>query len=152
MAIPPNTVNFQSYAGGGQVLAATLGGNRGITVGFASEFRYAILRQEVRPLAISSLAPLTELPVRPIAETLHTNFDTVSWTCLFAPAGIDGAALALHRSQARAVANSPRWLVACRDNDQTADYLDPELMSAFLEIEDAAISQDMKDLRRRSGP
>jgi len=144
--VDPRRVNYIAFSGGGEAVAALLGGN--VTAGISgySEFAPHIESGRLRALAISSPSRMAGIEARTLQEQ-GLAVDLVNWRALLAPPDISQADRArLTTIVARAV-RSPRWQQTLADRGWTDMYLDGEAFARYLESERVRLTPVVARLR-----
>jgi putative tricarboxylic transport membrane protein len=143
VGVSPRRVNYVAFAGGGESMAAILGGQ--VTVGISGLGEYAaqIAAGSVRILAISSGERLAAVD----APTLREHgVDVVleNWRSLIAPPDISpGDRLRLDRATA-AMVQSPAWQQTVRRFRWNDRYLAGESFARFVTDEEARVQAILK--------
>jgi putative tricarboxylic transport membrane protein len=86
----PRKVNYVAYAGGGEALAAILGGKVAAGISSASEFAEQVKAGKLRALAVSSPARLPSLDAPTLTES-GVDVELANWRGMVAPPGISDA-------------------------------------------------------------
>jgi putative tricarboxylic transport membrane protein len=108
VGIPPSRVNYIAFSGGGESLAAILGGQVSVGINGLAEFAPQIEAGTLRPLAISSGERLPGVDVPTLREQgLAIEFE--NWRSLAAPPGLTAAGRARLESLVAAMVASPEW-------------------------------------------
>ena len=108
VGVPPSRVNYIAFSGGGESMAAILGGQVSVGINGLAEFAPQIEAGTLRPLAISSAERLPGVDVPTLREQgLAIEFE--NWRSLMAPPGLSAADRARLESLIAAMVASPEW-------------------------------------------
>ncbi|HEV8395554.1 MAG TPA: tripartite tricarboxylate transporter substrate-binding protein [Vicinamibacterales bacterium] len=144
VGVSPSRVNYIAFSGGGESLAAILGGQVSVGVNGLAEFAPQIEAGTLRPLAISSAERLPGVEVPTLREQgLAIDFE--NWRSLVAPPGVAPADRARLDSLIAAMVVSPAW----RESLARYRWLDRYLTGdAFLQFA-AAEETRVRDVLRK---
>jgi len=138
IGVRPADVNYVAFSGGGEALAALLGGQVTAGVSGLGEFAPSIGAGQLRALAISSPARVPELDAPTLREA-GVPLDLANWRAVVAPPGVsdrDAAALA---ARVRAATASPAWAETLVRTGWSDLYLDGPAFRQFLLAEQARV-------------
>ena len=108
VGVPPSRVNYIAFSGGGESLAAILGGQVSVGINGLAEFAPQLEAGTLRALAISSAERLPGVDVPTLREQgLAIEFE--NWRSLAAPPGLTAASRAGLESLIAAMVASPEW-------------------------------------------
>ena len=130
-------INYVPFRGGGEAVAAILGGN--VTVGGSgySEFQQYIETGKMRPIAVTSPKRLKGIDIPTMIEQGY-NVDIGNWRGVYAPAGITAAQrkaltdMVLKATKSKSWAESldkNNWTPAWMANPEFDDFVDREFAS-----------------------
>ena len=130
-------INYVPFRGGGEAVAAILGGN--VTVGGSgySEFQQHIETGKMRPIAVTSPKRLKGIDIPTMIEQGY-NVDIGNWRGVYAPAGITAAQrkaltdMVLKATKSKSWAESldkNNWTPAWMANPEFDDFVDREFAS-----------------------
>jgi len=130
-------INYVPFRGGGEAVAAILGGN--VTVGGSgySEFQQYIETGKMRPIAVTSAKRLKGINIRTMIEQGY-NVDIGNWRGVYAPAGLTAAQrkglteMVLKATKSKSWAESlekNNWTPAWMPNPEFDDFVDREFAS-----------------------
>jgi putative tricarboxylic transport membrane protein len=148
--VDPRRVNYVAFSGGGEAVAALLGGHVAAGISGYSEFAAHIASGRLRAVAISSPSRLPGVDIPTIREG-GLDVEMSNWRGLLAPAGITDADRATVAAIVRAAVQTDDWrrLLAAREwNDQ---YLEGEGFAAFLRAEQNRYAPVVARLRGPAG-
>ncbi|MBY0236039.1 MAG: tripartite tricarboxylate transporter substrate binding protein [Burkholderiaceae bacterium] len=113
LEVPPASLHYQAYAGGGELVAALSKGELDVGISGFSEAKQALDSGAVRALAISGRADsdgIRSLRSQGVAT------DMANWRGLFAPPGLDPAQIQKHMLLSSALNASPAWAAELKKN------------------------------------
>jgi putative tricarboxylic transport membrane protein len=130
-------INYVPFRGGGEAVAAILGGN--VTVGGSgySEFQQYIESGKMRPIAVTSPKRLKGINIPTMIEQGY-NIDIGNWRGVYAPAGLTAAQrkdltdMVLKATKSKSWAESlekNNWTPAWMANPEFDDFVDREFAS-----------------------
>ena len=130
-------INYVPFRGGGEAVAAILGGN--VTVGGSgySEFQQYIETGKMRPIAVTSAKRLKGINIPTMIEQGY-NIDIGNWRGVYAPAGLTAAQrkdltdIVLKATKSKSWAESlekNNWTPAWMANPAFDDFVDSEFAS-----------------------
>ena len=135
VGIDPRAVNYISYDGGGELLAAVLGGKVAFGVSGLGEYADQIEAGELRVLAVTA-------PERvPGVDMEFTN-----WRGIVAPPGLDEAGRAELVAAFTALRESPEWKEALERNGWQDAFLPGDEFGAFLQAENDRVAGVLRNL------
>jgi putative tricarboxylic transport membrane protein len=137
VGVDATKVNYVPFRGGGEAVAAILGGN--VTVGGSgySEFQQYIETGKMRPIAVTSPKRLKGIDIPTMIEQGY-NIDIGNWRGVYAPAGLTAAQrkaltdMVLKATKSKSWAESlekNNWTPAWMANPQFDDFVDREFAS-----------------------
>ena len=148
--VDPRRVNYVAFSGGGEAVAALIGGHVAAGISGYSEFAAHIASGRLRALAISSPSRLPGVEIPTMREG-GLDVELSNWRGLLAPAGISDADRAALAGIVRAAVRTDDWrrLLAAREwNDQ---YLEGGDFAAFLRAEQSRYAPVVARLRGPAG-
>ena len=143
--VDPTRINYIAHSGGGEALAAILGGH--VTAGISGyqEFAPQIAAGKLRGLALSSAERLPGVDI-PTLKEQGIDVTLVNWRGLFAAPQIrDADKAALSEAIARMV-ESPAWQDTLKTRDWLNLYLPADEFAAFIADDRAKVEQTLKDV------
>jgi putative tricarboxylic transport membrane protein len=137
VGVDATKINYVPFRGGGEAVAAILGGN--VTVGGSgySEFQQYIETGKMRPIAVTSAKRLKGIDIPTMIEQGY-NIDIGNWRGVYAPAGLTAAQrkaltdMVLKATKSKSWAESlekNNWTPAWMANPQFDDFVDREFAS-----------------------
>jgi putative tricarboxylic transport membrane protein len=138
--IDPKIVKYVSYDGGGEAVAALLGGNADVIATDASTIGAYVKSGDVRVLAVSSSerlgGELSEVPTF-IEEGIDTEFTI--WRGLFGPKEMSDAASEYWSEKLEKMVESDEWKAELEKNGWESEYRNSEDFTTYLEEQDKVI-------------
>jgi putative tricarboxylic transport membrane protein len=137
VGVDATKINYVPFRGGGEAVAAILGGN--VTVGGSgySEFQQYIESGKMRPIAVTSPKRLKGINIPTMIEQGY-NIDIGNWRGVYAPAGLTAAQrkdltdMVLKATKSKSWAESlekNNWTPAWMPNPEFDDFVDREFAS-----------------------
>jgi putative tricarboxylic transport membrane protein len=145
VGVDPTQVNYIAYSGGGEALAAILGGQ--VTVGLSgvSEFASQIEAGELRLLAVSTDTRVPGFDA-PTLKEAGVDVAVQNWRMVAAAPGITDEQKAAVAADVKAMAESASWKAALETKGWVDTYLDGDAFTAQLEADKAATEAILKDI------
>ncbi|TDQ53318.1 Bug family tripartite tricarboxylate transporter substrate binding protein [Actinorugispora endophytica] len=144
--IDPADVNYISYDGGGELLAAVLGGQVAFGVSGAAEFMDQIEAGELRVLAVTSAEPAQGLDGVPTLQDEGLDVDFVNWRGLVAPPGLDAEDEQALSEAVEELHGSQEWKDILETNGWTDAYLPGAEFGEFMDSETRRVDDVLTDL------
>ncbi len=138
VGVAPTEVNYIAFSGGGEALAAVLGGQVTAGVSGYGEFAQSIAAGQLRALASSSPVREPGLDVPTLREA-GVPLDLANWRGVVAPPGISAAEQAALTARVRAMAGSAAWRETVQRTGWTDLYADGATFRQFLLAEQARV-------------
>ncbi len=145
VGVDPTKINYIAHSGGGEALAAILGGH--VTAGISGyqEFAPQIAAGKLRGLALSSEERLAGVDIPTLREQ-GIDVTLVNWRGLFAPPQIRDADKATLSEAIAKMVESPAWQDTLKTRDWLNLYLPADAFAAFLAEDQAKVAQTLKDI------
>ncbi|WP_374723968.1 Bug family tripartite tricarboxylate transporter substrate binding protein [Calidifontibacillus erzurumensis] len=138
--IDPKVVKYVSYDGGGEAIAALLGGNADLIATDASAIGEYVKAGKVRVLAVSSTERLGgELADVPTFKELGIDAEFTIWRGIFGPKEMKENEVAYWNETLQALTESEAWLKELEANGWQSEYKNSEDFKKFLEEQDQLI-------------
>ncbi len=138
VGVPPAAVNYVAFSGGGEALAAVLGGQVTAGVSGYGEFAQSIAAGQLRALATS--APVREPGLdAPTLREAGVPLDLANWRGVVAPPGISAAEQEALTARVRALVGSAAWRDTLQRTGWTDLYADGPAFRQFLLAEQARV-------------
>jgi putative tricarboxylic transport membrane protein len=143
--IDPKQVNFVSYDGGGELLAAVLGGQVKFGVTGVGETKDQIEAGAIRPLAVTSTAPVEGLDVTTLKEQ-GIDLEFTNWRGWVAPPELSQEDKQTLIDLATKMHDSQQWKEALSTNGWTDAFMVGDEYAAFLKSEDQRVADVLNQL------
>lgn len=138
-------LNYIPYSGGGEALAAILGGHVSAGISSLSEWEGQVNSGELRVLAISSGARLDGLDAPTLREQ-GLDIELANWRGVIAPPDIDDAGKAALLELVKQVHDSAEWKKILADKKWTDLYLAGDEFAALVTEENARTTEILKGI------
>jgi putative tricarboxylic transport membrane protein len=143
--IDPKQVNFVSYDGGGELLAAVLGGQVKFGVTGVGETKDQIEAGAIRPLAVTSTEPVEGLDVKTLKEQ-GIDLEFTNWRGWVAPPELSQEDKQTLIDLATKMHDSQQWKDALVKNGWTDAFVVGDEYAAFLKSEDQRVADVLNQL------
>jgi putative tricarboxylic transport membrane protein len=143
--IDPKQVNFVSYDGGGELLAAVLGGQVKFGVTGVGETKDQIDAGQIRPLAVTSAQPVEGLDVKTLKEQ-GIDLEFTNWRGWVAPPELSQEDKQALIDLATKMHDSQQWKDALVKNGWTDAFIVGDEYGAFLKSEDQRVADVLAQL------
>ncbi len=145
VGVDPTQVNYIAYSGGGEALAAILGGQ--VTVGLSgvSEFASQIAAGELRLLAVSTDTRVPGFDA-PTLKEAGVDVAVQNWRMVAAAPNITDEQKAAITADVKAMAESASWKAALETKGWVDTYLDGDAFTAQLEADKTATEAILKEI------
>jgi putative tricarboxylic transport membrane protein len=138
VGVSPSRVNYIAFSGGGESMAAILGGQVSVGINGLAEFAPQIEAGTLRPLAISSAERLPGVDVPTLREQgLAIDFE--NWRSLMAPPGLSAADRARLESLIATMVASTPWRETLARYRWLDRYLAGDAFNRFAAAEEARV-------------
>jgi putative tricarboxylic transport membrane protein len=138
--VDPKKVNYVAFRGGGEAVAAILGGN--VTVGGSgySEFAEHIKAGKMKPIAVTSARRLNNVPT---LKEQGIDVEIGNWRGVYGAPGLTQAQRKALTDMVLAATRSRAWQEALQKNDWTPAVLSGEAFARFVDDEFASLRATM---------
>jgi putative tricarboxylic transport membrane protein len=143
--IDPKKVNYIAFSGGGEALAAILGGKVAAGISGVSEFADQVATGKMRALAVSG-AERVEGFDAPTAQEAGLDVELENWRGFVAPAGISDADKEALTAAVEKMHASQAWKDQLAKNGWDDAYQPADEFAAYLAEEKSRISAVLADL------
>jgi putative tricarboxylic transport membrane protein len=135
-------INYVPFRGGGEAVAAILGGN--VTVGGSgySEFQQYIETGKMRPIAVTSAKRLKGIDIPTMIEQGY-NVDIGNWRGVYAPAGLTAAQRKALTDMVLKATKSKSWAESLEKNNWTPAWMANPEFDDFVDREFASLRATM---------
>jgi len=138
-------INYVPFSGGGEALAAIMGGHVTAGISGLSEWIGQIQAGELRALAISSAEKVEGVDI-PTLKEQGVNVDLANWRAVVAPPGIDDAGKQALVEAVDAMVKSDGWKKVLADKGWMDLYMSGDDFAKYLADENARVTAILKTL------
>ena len=138
-------LNYVPFSGGGEALAAILGGHVAAGISGYSEWAVQIASGELRVLAISAGERQAGIDIATMKEQ-GIDVELANWRAVVAPPGIDDAAKKALLASVEATVKSDAWKKILADKKWTDLYLAGDDFAKLIEAENAKTTEVLKSV------
>lgn len=143
--VEPAKVNYVPFSGGGEALAAILGGHVTAGVSGLGEWEGQIQSGELRALAISSAERLPGLDI-PTLKEQSVDVELANWRAVVAPPGIDDGQRKELLTAVDTMVQSDGWKKTLADKKWLDLYLAGDEFAKFLAEENTRVTATLKQI------
>ena len=144
--VDPRRVNYVAFSGGGEAVAALLGGHVAAGISGYSEFAAHLQSGRLRAMAISSPSRPRGIDVPTIREG-GLNVEIVNWRGVLGARGLSNGDRARLTGLVNQAVHSPEWQRLLAEREWTDLYLDGPGFDAFLATERTRFTRVVTRLR-----
>src|SRR5215217_3768901 len=138
-------VNYVPFSGGGEALAAVMGGHVTVGISGLGEWVGQIKSGELRALAISSPERLPDTDI-PTLKEQGVAVDLANWRAIVAAPGIDDAQKAALVQAVDTAVKSDGWKKVLTDKQWMDLYLSGDEFASFLKQENERVTATLKQI------
>jgi putative tricarboxylic transport membrane protein len=138
-------VNYVPYSGGGEALAAILGGHVTVGISGLGEWQGQIKSGELRALAISSPERLEGVDI-PTLKEQGVDVELANWRAIVGAPGLDDAQKKALVETVDATVKSEAWKKILADKQWMDLYLSGDEFSSFLKQENERVTATLKQI------
>ena len=143
--IDPKQVNFVSFDGGGELLAAVLGNQVGFGVTGVGETKDQIEAGEIRALAVTSAEPVEGLDVKTLKEQ-GVDLEFTNWRGMVAPPELEEGDRTALIELVTKLHDSQEWKDALTQNGWTDAFITGDEFAAFITSENQRVGDVLSEL------
>ncbi len=143
--VPATDLNYIAYSGGGESLAALLGGQVSAGISGVGEYAEQVEAGELRALAVSGAERVDGVDA-PTLEEAGYDIELSNWRGVVAPPGISDEAEERLETLVADMHGSQAWTDLVATNGWTDAYLSGEEFEAFLDDEQERISGVLQEI------
>jgi putative tricarboxylic transport membrane protein len=143
--IDPKEVNFVSFDGGGELLAAVLGNQVGFGVTGVGETKDQIESGEIRALAVTSAEPVEGLDVKTLKEQ-GVDLEFTNWRGWVAPPDLQGGDKEALIELVTKLHDSQEWKDALTQNGWTDAFMTGDEFGTFITSENQRVGDVLSEL------
>lgn len=151
VGVSPRRVNYVAFAGGGEAIAAVLGGQVTAGISGLAEFAPQIAAGTLRILAISSDERLADVAAPTLREQ-GVNVVLENWRSLIGPSAMSGEDRSRLERAVAAMVTSPAWQQSLRRYQWNDRYLAGPAFARFVADEQARVQSILDKLGVRETP
>ncbi|RVG05695.1 Bug family tripartite tricarboxylate transporter substrate binding protein [Sinorhizobium meliloti] len=141
----PSKINYVAYSGGGEALAAMLGGQATAGVSGYGEWQGQIESGDLRALAISYPDPIQGIEAKPL-KAQGLDIELVNWRGVFAGPGVEGDDLEALKTAVDKTVKSPEWQAVLKARGWTDYYAPAEEFKTFIGSETERVRGILKSV------
>ncbi|MQW54999.1 Bug family tripartite tricarboxylate transporter substrate binding protein [Sinorhizobium meliloti] len=141
----PSKINYVAYSGGGEALAAMLGGQATAGVSGYGEWQGQIESGDLRALAISYPDPIEGIEAKPL-KAQGLDIELVNWRGVFAGPGVEGDDLEGLKTAVDKTVKSPEWQAVLKARGWTDYYAPAEEFKTFIGSETERVRGILKSV------
>ncbi|MEJ6848090.1 tripartite tricarboxylate transporter substrate-binding protein [Sinorhizobium fredii] len=130
----PSKINYVAYSGGGEALAAMLGGQATAGVSGYGEWEGQIKSGDLRALAISYPEPIAGIEAKPL-KAQGLDIELVNWRGIFAAPGVEGEDLEALKAAVDNTVKSQQWQDIVKARGWTDYYAPSDEFKGFIASE-----------------
>lgn len=143
--IDPKKVNYIPFSGGGEALAAILGGKVTAGISAVSEFTDQVASGKLRALAVSGAAPVKGFDA-PTAKQAGLDVELGNWRGFVAPGGISASDKKALADAVQQMYDSPAWKQEMTKNGWDDAYQPADQFATYLAQEKTRIKGVLAEL------
>ena len=143
IGVDATKINYVPFRGGGEAIAAILGGNVSVGGSSYSEFQQYIESGKMRPIAATSPTRLKIAPTVPTLKELGYNVEIGNWRGVYGAPGITPAQRKALTDLLQKTVKSKAWAEAMEKNGWTDAWLAGTAFDEFVEREFASLRATM---------
>ena len=142
----PKKINYIPFSGGGEALAAMLGGR--VTAGISGygEFEGQIKAGKLRVVGVSSSARLANAPDAPTLKEGGVNLELMNWRSVVAPPGLSAEQTKTLSETIGKLVKSKEWAEILKARGWDDAYLGGADFDAFMKAEQTRVAKVMTDV------
>lgn len=143
IGVDATRINYVPFRGGGEAIAAILGGNVSVGGSGYSEFQQYIESGKMRPIGVTSPARLKNAPNVPTLKEQGFNVEIGNWRGVYGAPGITPAQRKALTDLLQKTVKSKGWMEAMEKNGWTDAWLAGPAFDEFVEREFASLRVTM---------
>jgi tripartite-type tricarboxylate transporter receptor subunit TctC len=144
--IDPSKLNYIPYSGGGESLAALLGGKVDAGISGVAEYASQVEDGKLKALAVSGSEPSALLPDVPTLKKQGVDVELTNWRGVVAPGNIDDAKADQLTQLVTDMHDTDDWKQVLEDNAWDDAFLAGEDFGAFLDEEVTRVRKVLEDI------
>ncbi|MBX9907408.1 MAG: tripartite tricarboxylate transporter substrate binding protein [Beijerinckiaceae bacterium] len=139
-------INYIPFSGGGEALAAMLGGRVTAGVSGYGEFEGQIKAGKLRVIGVTSSARLANAPDAPTFKEQGVNLEVLNWRSVVAPPGITAEQRKTLGDAIEKMAKSKEWAEILKARGWDDAYLGSADFETFLKGEEVRVEKVMREV------
>ncbi|MGE0357499.1 MAG: tripartite tricarboxylate transporter substrate binding protein [Burkholderiales bacterium] len=143
VGVEPGKVNYVPFKGGGEAVAAIIGGHVSAGISGVSEFAQHIQSGKMRALGVSSATRVGNIPT---LKEQGFNVELANWRGIFGAPGITKEQQAALVAAVEAATKNKSWEETLKRQDWTAFWLPGDSYGAFIQAETKRIGEILAGL------
>ncbi len=143
VGVEPGKVNYVPFKGGGEAVAAIIGGHVSVGVSGLSEFAQHIQSGKMRALAVSSAEKMNNIPS---LKEQGFNVELANWRGIFGAPGITKEQQAALVKAVEAATKHASWAETLKKQEWTGYWLPGDQYGAFVQAENKRIGEILAGL------
>jgi putative tricarboxylic transport membrane protein len=140
------SLNYVPFSGGGESLAALLGGKVSAGISGVGEYAEQVKAGKLRALAVSGSEPAALLPDAPTLKDSGIDLVLTNWRGVVAPGKIDDAKKRALIDVVTKVHDSAAWKKVLADNDWADAFKTGDEYASFIDSEVTKVQGTLKDI------
>lgn len=144
--IAPENLNYIPYSGGGESLAALLGGKVDAGISGVAEFASQVDSGELKALGVSGTEPSALLPDVPTLVEQGVDVELTNWRGVVAPGGIDSAKADELTTLVTDMHDTEAWDAVLEQNAWDDAFLPGQEFGAFLDEDITRVQKVLRDI------
>ena len=138
IGVEPSKVNYVPFKGGGEAVAAIIGGHVAAGISGLSEFAQHIKSGKMRALAVSSPKAMEGIPS---LKEQGVDVELANWRGVFAAPGISKAQRDELIAAVEKATKSKEWQESLKKNDWEAYWLSGDAYSSYIDAENKRLGE-----------
>jgi putative tricarboxylic transport membrane protein len=139
-------VNYIAFSGGGEALAAMLGGRVTAGVSGYGEFEGQIKAGKLRVIGVSAPKRLANAPDAPTFKEQGVDLELLNWRSVVAPPGLSADQRKVVSDAIDKMAKSKEWAEILKARGWDDAYLASAEFETFMKAEEARVAKVMRDV------
>jgi len=145
VGVDPKQVNYVAFSGGGDALAAIIGGQVTVGVGGYSELQDQIKSGNVRAIGISAASRVAGVDI-PTLKEQGVDATLSNWRGIAAPPGLSPAQRQAYLDLTDKVVKSATWKEQLKTNGWNDEYLAGDAFKTYIEEETQRVTEILTQL------
>lgn len=146
IGLDPVEVNYIPYSGGGESLAALLGGQVAAGISGAGEYAPQVESGDLRALAVSGTEPSSQLPDVETLQDLGVDVELTNWRGVMASPDISDQERSDLIELMTLVHDSDEWAEALETNGWDDEFMTGDEFGEFIEAENERVNAILREI------